>query len=274
MSATQPSAARPSATQPGATRPGVKANWAAFAALWRLSFRNAFSWWRLGLLSALGAGLVGLTALSANALRNADLEDRTVSDIDSNINTLVSFTGLGLVLPIVALLFAGSALGDLREEKSLVYVWVSPTNRLITPLAAILSSYAIVLPITTISLALCAVVADISASYVAAVTVATLLGGLAYCGLFVAASLLIRRVLGWGLGFVLIWESVISAVPGPLGQLSVRHYTSSIITDWGGIETASGVVTSTLGVSLIVLGIIVVGTVTAATVRFSKMAID
>ncbi len=37
--------------------------------------------------------------------------------------------GFGLVLPVVALVFGGAALGELREDKTLVYLWLRPMDR-------------------------------------------------------------------------------------------------------------------------------------------------
>ncbi len=252
-------------------RTGYRANWAAFVALWRLSFRNAFSFWRLLLLLVLGSGLFGLTAATARGLRNSS--ERSTSDIEEALNAVVGITGLAVILPVVALLFAGAALGELRDEKSLVYVWLSPTSRLLPPLAATLAAFVMVAPITAASLALSAAVADIGNDYILAVTFAALLGSLAYCGLFVAGSLFLRRILGWGLGYVLVLESLVGSLPGPLGQLSIRRYTASIVTEWGKIGGSEST-TNPAVLSVILLLAIAVGTVIAAVVRFARMTID
>ncbi len=252
-------------------RTGYGANWAAFVALWRLSFRNAFSFWRLLLLLVLGSGLVGLTAATTNGLRNSS--ERSASDIEEVLNAVVGITGLAVILPVVALLFAGAALGELRDEKSLVYVWLSPTSRLLPPLAATLAAFVMVAPITTASLALSAAVADIGDSYIVAVTVATVLGALAYCGLFVAGSLFLRRILGWGLGYVLVWESLVGSLPGPLGQLSLRRYTASIVAQWGEVSGSEGT-TNPAALSVALLLSIAVAAVIVAAVRLARMTID
>ncbi len=251
-------------------RTGLGAVLASFFTLWRLAFRNSVSVWRVVLLTALGAGLIGLVALVANSIR--DTSDRTSAEIAEDINTLINATGLGLMLPVIALLFASAGLGELRDEKSLVYVWLSPNSRALAPLATTLASFTIVAPITTASLVLSAWAADISSDYVIAILVAALLGSLAYCGLFMAGSLLLRRILGWGLGYVLIWEGTIAFLPGPLGQASVRRYTASIVADWAGVGDDSSLTTG--AVAVLVLIVITVASVVAAAIRFNRMTID
>ena len=42
----------------------------------------------------------------------------------------VSYMGLSILVPIVALIFASASLGDTREDGTLVYLWLRPISRL------------------------------------------------------------------------------------------------------------------------------------------------
>ena len=50
--------------------------------------------------------------------------------------TLVNDYGLTVLVPVVALVFSSSTLGDLVDDKTLVYIWLRPVNRLTVAAAA------------------------------------------------------------------------------------------------------------------------------------------
>ncbi|HCB33780.1 MAG TPA: hypothetical protein DEP66_03725 [Acidimicrobiaceae bacterium] len=242
----------------------------AFRALYRLTLRNTVTLRRLLALLAVGGALVLVTKLIVTAIRAN--ENLTADEIDDAVNGVVDVTGVGLLLPVVSLLFAGAALGTLREDKSLVYLWLTPTPRWLTPLAAALASFTVVGPTLTAGVAGSAAVAGMEGTFVAAVAVAAASGSLAYCCVFMAGSLVVRRLLVWGLAYVLIWEGAIASLEGAVGRVSIRRYTSSIVADWADVDfTASA---ESAVVALVVLGAVSVAAVAAAAVRLRRMTID
>ena len=110
--------------------------------------------------------------------------------------------GLGIVVPLAALWFGTSAIGDLVEDRLLVYLWLKPVPRWQLPAAAILATITLVVPLTAVPLAVSALAAGAGELALAALLAASL-AACAYAGLFVAAGLWFRRAVWWGLAFVL-----------------------------------------------------------------------
>ena len=115
--------------------------------------------------------------------------------------------GLGILVPLATLWLGTSAIGDLVEDKLLVYLSLKPVPRWQLPAAAILATVSVVVPLTALPLTV--VRPRRGAGDVAWATfLAASLAALAYAGLFVAAGFWFRRAVWWGLAFVLIWENV------------------------------------------------------------------
>ena len=70
---------------------------------------------------------------------------------------LIASVGFGLVLPVVALVFGGAAIGDLRDDKTLVYLWLRPMDRWPIVVGAALAAATLAAPITLISIVLAAI---------------------------------------------------------------------------------------------------------------------
>ena len=49
---------------------------------------------------------------------------------------LVNDYGFTVLVPVVALVFSSSTLGDLVDDRTLVYIWLRPVNRLTVAAAA------------------------------------------------------------------------------------------------------------------------------------------
>jgi len=144
---------------------------------------------------------------------------------------LVSVYGLAVIVPVTTLVFATAALGDFREDETLVYLWLRPVGRTTIAEAAVLSAVTTALPITLASVALTAALATRDADVVMASVAATAVGVLAYSGLFVALGLQIRRSLVAGLAYILIWEGFIAGVGGGPAYLSIRFYTRTMLAE-------------------------------------------
>ncbi len=91
---------------------------AAFGLSYRLVLRQLTSTGRIIALTLLAL----IAPLSALALGASD------ASLDDAVN-LVASIGLGLVIPVVTLVFGGAAIGDLRDDKTLVYLWLRPMDR-------------------------------------------------------------------------------------------------------------------------------------------------
>ena len=82
---------------------------------------------RLALLGALG-GIAVLIGFATSA------GESTATPQDAA--DLVNGYGLSVLVPVVALVFAAAALGDMVEDSTLVYLWLRPVPREVLALAA------------------------------------------------------------------------------------------------------------------------------------------
>ena len=181
------------ATAAAPTRPGTLVS---LLALYRLLLRTQITVPRL-----LGIGCA----------RRAVPRDRAVRPLGRQpaqaAADAVSGYGLGILVPLATLWLGTSAIGDLVEDRLLVYLWLKPVPRWQLPAAAVLATVSVVVPLTAVPLTASALVAGAGDVAWAALLAASL-AALAYAGLFVAAGLWFARAVWWGLAFVLIWENV------------------------------------------------------------------
>jgi ABC-2 type transport system permease protein len=203
-----------SATEAVTARPGTLVSLAAF---YRLLLRTQITIPRLLGIGALGAlaVLIGLFArFDANSPQAA---------VDA-----VGGYGLGVLVPLATLWLGTSAIGDLVEDKLLVYLSLKPVSRWQLPAAAVLATASVVIPLTAVPLTASALVAGAGDVAVAAFLAASL-GALAYSGLFVAAGVWFRRAVWWGLAFILIWENVVAYSAQGAARFTVIGWASSLL---------------------------------------------
>src|SRR3712207_2125711 len=90
------------------------------AAVFGLMLRSLLSRGRVAAL--VGVGIVGvLLSLAVGASSEPDRVDAAFGLIDG--------FGLGLMVPVTALVFASSAFGDMVDDATLVYLWMRPIAR-------------------------------------------------------------------------------------------------------------------------------------------------
>jgi ABC-2 type transport system permease protein len=230
------------------------------ATLYRLFLRTQFSVKRLLGIGALGAIsiLLGLFALS---------------DVDPSQAAAdgISGYGLGVLVPLASLWLGASAVGDLVEDKLLVYLSLKPVPRWQLPAAAILATATIVIPLTALPLVAAALVAG--AGEVAWATfLATSFAGLAYSGVFVLAGIWFRRAVWWGLAFVLIWENVVAYSAGGAARYTVSGWAAAVLGLAPGIDVERDAGSG--GAAFVVLAGIAAAAWLAATWRYRRADID
>ena len=93
--------------------------WAATALVYRVIRRQLFSRGRL-----IALGLLALLVPIAAAAQGASDTATT-----SGAVRLIATLGFAVVVPIISLVFGTAAIGDLREDKTLVYLWLRPLDR-------------------------------------------------------------------------------------------------------------------------------------------------
>ncbi|MGZ8687615.1 MAG: hypothetical protein ACXWZP_04240, partial [Gaiellaceae bacterium] len=165
------------------TAPLGSSGHSSFAALYRLLIRLQVTPLRLVGIAALGSLAILLGLLT----RGDDEPLRATTEVALGY-------GLGIVLPLATAWLATSSVGDLVEDRLLVYLWLKPVPRWQLPAAAVLSTVTIVVPLVALPLVTTAVVAG-TTELIGALVLASVLAVVAYAGLFVAAGLWLRRAL-------------------------------------------------------------------------------
>jgi ABC-2 type transport system permease protein len=203
-----------SSTAAASARPGTLTTLGAF---YRLLIRTQITVPRLLGIAALG----GLAVLIGLFARFDDNSGQAAADT-------VSSYGLAILVPLAALWLGTSAIGDLVEDRLLVYLWLKPVSRWQLPAAAILAVVSIVVPLTVLPLTVSAFVAG-AGDVAWATLLAASLAALAYAGLFVAAGLWFRRAIWWGLAFILIWENAVAYTAEGAARFTVVGWASSVL---------------------------------------------
>lgn len=176
---------------------------------------------------------------------------------------VISLLGFTLVVPIVALVFAGASLGDTREDGTLVYLWLRPMPRWAVVAGAWLAAITVSLPLTLVPMVATAALVDAGSELVVATAIATIVGVIAYSALFVLLGLMVKNAIIWGLGYILIWEGLVAAFGSAAARLSIRGYTSSILTDRTGADLDLGDLSQTAGIIVpVIIAVVALGLAT------------
>lgn len=197
-----------------------------FIALYRLLVRMQLTPLRIAGIAALGL----VSILLALATRADNDPVRATTEVAIGY-------GLGLVLPLATLWLATSSVGDLIEDRLVVYLWLKPVPRWQLPAAATLATVTIVMPLVGVPLVAAALVAG-TRGLIGSLLLASLLAVFAYAGIFVAAGLWFRRALWWSLLYILIWENGLARAIDGASRLSIASYAQSLVADAAGVTIA------------------------------------
>lgn len=217
----------------------------------------------LGAIALLTAGLTRLVEgvdFGASGSREA-VESSEVAAVFS-----LGDYGLGLFLPLVALMLGHPMLGNLVEDRLLVYLWLKPTPRWHLAIAAVGAVFTVVLVVTGVSLVLAALLAG-QAGFLGPIALAVLLGALAYSAVFVYIGVRFTWGLWLGLAYLAVWENVFARLGDGPARASLRSYLLSIFER--GTDVQIELADRSLAASIIVpLGVAAVATfLTARTLQ-------
>jgi ABC-2 type transport system permease protein len=193
-------------------------------ALYRILLRTSVTRGRVLAFLAVGA----LLDLIAYAVRVSDYASR-----ESDTFALLDVAAIALYVPVVALVFSTSSLGDLASDGTLVYIWLRPVARWKVVLVALAATLTVTLPLTLVPAWLAVWLAGASLQQLWGVTVATALATGAYVSVFTGFGLRVRHALIFGLGYVVIWEAGIASIGKGPASVSVRHYAESLFAHLG-----------------------------------------
>jgi ABC-2 type transport system permease protein len=244
-----------------ATEPILKASRSSsFVALYRLLLRL-----QVTLLRVIGiVALASLAVLLGALARSDDDPLRATTEIALGY-------GLGIVVPLATAWLATSSVGDLVEDRLLVYLWLKPVPRWQLPAAAVLATVTIVVPLVVIPLIVAAIVAGAS-QLTGALLLACVLASFAYAGVFVAVGLWLRRALWWCLLYILVWENGLARAVDGAARLSIASYAQSLVANAADVSIAYA--DRPTGVSIVVPLVIGAAGLTLAVIRYRRAEID
>ncbi len=229
-------------------------------ALYRLLLRTQVTVPRLLGIAALGA----LSVLLGLFARWDDEPVQAAADAAASY-------GLGILVPLAALWFGTAAVGDLVEDRLLVYLWLKPVTRWQLPAAAVLATITLVVPLTALPMAAAALAAGAGELALASLLAASL-AACAYAGLFVAAGLWFRRAVWWGLAFILLWENAGAHASDGTARFTVTGWARSIVSTVPDVEVPLD--GRSVAAAVVVLPALAVLGWLAATVRYSRADVD
>jgi ABC-2 type transport system permease protein len=233
--------------------------WTTLPALYRLVLRS-----QLTLARVLGIGALGALTVLLGVFAGQDAEPAEA------MRVVLTFA-LSLVVPLATLWFGTSALGDLVEDRLLVYLWLKPVPRWQLPAAAVAATTTLVVPLTAIPVGASALVAGTDEIALEAF-VAAVLAGFAYAGVFVAAGLWFKRAAWWGLAFVLLWENAAALVAEGLARFTILGWSGAILDSAPG--SPSEVSAGSAGAGFVVLTAVAIGGWVVATIRYRRGELD
>jgi ABC-2 type transport system permease protein len=217
------------------------------------------------------AALVLVGAASAAIAIAVGASDNRTDPLETGVQ-LISLLHFTLLVPIIALVFATAALGDMREDGTLVYVWLRPMDRWPIAVGAWLASITVSMPLTLVPLVISSVAVDGGGDLIRATVLAGVIGVIAYSALFLLLGLLLKNSIVWGLGYILIWEGLIAAFGSFAAKLAIRGYTRSILTSITDVDLELGDLSLSVGV--IVPLIVAAVALVLAGIRLRAMDVD
>jgi ABC-2 type transport system permease protein len=246
-------------TQPAgrAVRPGT-----AIGLTYGVVLRQLISWGRIIALTLLSL----ISAIAGFAHGASDS-----ADVDSAVAMIASL-GFAVVVPVVALVFGGAAIGDLRDDKTLVYLWLRPIDRWPIVVGAALAALTLAAPIALVPLVLGAALTGVGGGIVSGTLLAGVVGIVAYVGVFTLLGVWLRRFIVWGLAYILIWEGFIAQAGPGVARVAIRKYTRSILVDRTGADL--DLADFSLGVGVVVPLVIAVVAILIAAWRLGSQDID
>ena len=141
--------------------------------------------------------------------------------------------GLGVILPLTALIVGSSVLGLEIEDGTITHILAKPLPRGEIILAKLGVAWLVTTVATAIPLAIAGAIAG-GVGLAVGVGVGAAIGALAYSAAFLALSLITRRPVGMGLLYILLWENLLVRFVSGARVLSVREYATVLAREISG----------------------------------------
>ena len=245
---------------PAAEQAATASASSSFVALYRLLLR----------LQVTTRRVIGILALASLAVLLGALARSDDDPLRATTEIALGY-GLGIVVPLATAWLATSSMGDLVEDRLLVYLWLKPVPRWQLPAAAVLATVTIVIPLVAVPLVLAAVVAGAS-QLIGALLLASVLATFAYAGVFVAVGLWLRRALWWCLLYILVWENGLARAVDGAARLSIASYAQSLVAHAADLHVSYA--DRPVGVSVVTPLVVGAAGIALAVIRYRRAEID
>ena len=133
--------------------------------------------------------------------------------------------GLGVILPLTALIVGSSVLGLEIEDGTITHVLAKPLPRSEIVLAKLAVAWVVTVLATAVPLVVAGGIAG-SGPLAAGLGLGATVGALAYAAAFLALSLVTRRPVGVGLLYIILWENLLVRFVSGARVLSVREFST------------------------------------------------
>lgn len=175
------------------------------------------------------------------------------------------------VLPLIALVFGTAAIGAELDDGTIVYLISKPISRARVIVAKSIVAaglvIALVVPATLLTGLVVAIEGTLQLDTTLVFAVAVAAGGAAYAMAFLALSTFTSRALAAGLGYVLLWEGVLSGLFEGTRTFSIRQATLGLAAELQGVERADTVDGASAAVVLVA---VILGSMALASWRLSR----
>jgi ABC-2 type transport system permease protein len=206
--------------------------------------------------------LLGLAPLLAALVALIDVAQSTTGA--DALASLMEQLFLPLVLPFIGLVIGSSALGEERDDGTILYLASTPLPRLAIALPAIaaaaLTTAVLCLPGLLVTVVLSAG-DDLGVANAAWAIASVLAGAVTYAAVFGALSLRVKRPVVIGLIYVLFWEGSIATFAPSARWLSLGAYARAIVA--GGLPSSTDENVPAIG-AVAAVGVLAVVTVVSA----------
>jgi ABC-2 type transport system permease protein len=184
-----------------------------------ITFRGMLGRRRALLLFILPAVLL-LLSIGLRATGNSDLDTATM---------LLTQFGLGALLPLMALLAGTGVIGPEIDDGQIMYLMTKPIARPVISTTKYLVAVAVVVMFGVIPIFIAGVIMNgLTAGLATSFALGALVGGIAYCALFIALAVLSRFAVTIGLIYALVWENLLARYASGAKTLSIRQWAISV----------------------------------------------
>ena len=200
-------------------RPNAVSPTTSIPTFYRMLLRGQLTRGRL-----VGLGILsGISILLVVVSRGVEKFDRENAAVQ-----LLADYSIALVIPLATLILATPMLGNLIEDRLLVYVWLKPVPRWHIAVAAYAAVVTALLPVVVVPVIISAAITGFGSLIVPA-ALAAVLGVIAYSGLYLFLGTRFTAGLWLGLLYLVLWENVLSRLSEGMGRLSIRSYLNSLL---------------------------------------------